>query len=371
MEPVKQLRNFIPIGGPATREPAVGDEGPLRVVLGFTPQWYVRHVSVDFGPQWHQDPIYRYESLYRMKEFLSQAFPDYAQFQLKPNARGVDPGCATISGAYGIMPVPLAYGIPAVYRSDGWPDAAPGSHLSKEVLMSLKPFEPDSNPFMQELLRQIDLTYETYGTVEGFLNYQGILNIALKVRGVEIFMDMCDDPPFAHFLLSHIADTIGKMAKTVQARQRQYGFDVDLLSLSNCVLNMISPAMYEEFVLPLDEALSHQFELFGIHICNWNITPYLDSLRKIKKMGYLDMGMDSDMEKARRYFPDTRRAVLYHPNKLIFLLEDQMEAEIRQIYRQLAPCDLVLGGIDPSTTVEQVRRFLDLAQRIREEGVCE
>ena len=36
-----RLRNHIPISGPATREPIVGDEAELRVSLGFTPKWYV------------------------------------------------------------------------------------------------------------------------------------------------------------------------------------------------------------------------------------------------------------------------------------------------------------------------------------------
>lgn len=73
------------------------------------------------------------------------------------------------------------------------------------------------------------------------MNYQGILNIAVKVRGQEIISDMIEDPDFVHRFFRHIARTIAKTSRAVQARQRESGFDVDLLSMSNCVMNMISP----------------------------------------------------------------------------------------------------------------------------------
>ena len=39
---------------------------------------------------------------------------------------------------------------------------------------------------------QMDII-ERFGKVHGYLNYQEILNIAVKLRGTDIFMDMVDD----------------------------------------------------------------------------------------------------------------------------------------------------------------------------------
>ncbi len=77
--------------------------------------------------------------------------------------------------------------------------------------------------------------------IHGYLNYQGILNIATKVRGQDIFMDLFDDPGFVHRFFRHIARTIETTSKMIQARQRKSGFAIDLLSMSNCVINMIAP----------------------------------------------------------------------------------------------------------------------------------
>lgn len=42
----------------------------------------------------------------------------------------------------------------------------------------------------------------------------------------------------------------------VEERQRQSGFPIDQLSVSNCVVNMISPKDYETFVMPHDARIA-------------------------------------------------------------------------------------------------------------------
>ena len=99
---------------------------------------------------------------------------------------------------------------------------------------------------------QMDCIAERWGKISGYLNYQGVLNNALRLRGQDIFLDMYDDPEFVHHLFRHITETMIAVAKAVQKRQRESGFFIDLFSCSNCVMNMISAEMYEEFVLPYE-----------------------------------------------------------------------------------------------------------------------
>ena len=73
--PVLQLRNHIPISGPARREPVDGTESPMRVSLGFEPAWYHQRCGVDFSERWHRDPYYRHDTLVKTKE-LHRAFPN-------------------------------------------------------------------------------------------------------------------------------------------------------------------------------------------------------------------------------------------------------------------------------------------------------
>lgn len=378
------LRNHIPLSGPATREPCDGNESPLRVSLGFTPKWYRDRLGIDFGESWHLDPVYRYEQSVRMRRLLEELFPtvDYFKLHMRDGAAigggSFCPECATISSAFGIMLVSSCYGLQLAYREDNWPDAAGGAHLDKETLTDLiargtfdfsRPDSiarslPGGGLVIKALFGQMDEIARRWGPIHGYLNYQGILNIAIKLRGNDIFTDMYDDPEFVKGLFGHIAQTIGNLSRTVQARQRASGFAIDLLSMSNCVMNMVSPQQYEEFVLPLDRDLSGGYARFGVHTCNWVIDPYMDSLRKLHKMDYIDTGTGSDLQRLKRLFPDTRRAVLYTPGEAESKTLDELHADLEHIAQDYAPCDIVLADVETTMPDKRINDFLAIAKEL-------
>lgn len=358
-----RLRNHIPIASPATREPFTGDEPDLRVSLGFTPRWYHQRLGIDFSEKWHIDPIYRYETLLEMKKYLAEHFPtvSYFQPQLKD---GVEKSCATISGVHGALLISLIYGLEVTYSVDNWPSAHPDKPLPRDQIEKLEPFDLESNPAVQQLLSQMDVIQEKWGQIHGYLNYQGVLNNALRIRGSNLFMDMYDEPEFVHHLFDHVADTMIRTVKLIQERQRKSGFYINLLSNSNCVLNMISPDQYEKFLLQYDVKMSQAFERFGIHTCNWNASNYLEVLRKIPKMGYLDMGMNSDLEKMRELYPKTRKAIMYSPVNLEEKTLEDIRADIFRIYQSIGSCDIVMADVECTTPDQRVNDFLKICQDI-------
>jgi hypothetical protein len=359
-DPTRGLRNHIPPGAPATREPVDGTEGFLRVSLGFTPRWYRSRLGIDFSEPWHADPVYRAECLLAMKRHLHDCFPTVPYFRPLLDG-GIERSCWTLSGVNGILTIPRLYGIEPRYAADGWPDSRDGMHVPREEIPVDRPFDLDRHPVIEDLERQIGIIRERSGPVHGYLNYQGLLNVALKVRGNDFFLDLLDDPPWTALFLRHIAETIAAVSKRVQALQRASGFSVDLLSMANCVVNMVSPEQYEQFVLPLDRELGTRHPRFGVHTCNWKIDPYLAALRKIPRMGYLDTGIDSDLARMRDLFPDTRRAVLYGPVPLETKGLDALAADFRRVAALAGPCDLVLADVDATTPDERVRNALAIA----------
>jgi hypothetical protein len=361
------LRNHIPISAPATREPCDGSESPLRVSLGFTPRWYHQRLGIDFAEEWHLEAAYRYETLVTMKRHLHECFPLVPYFQPQYRGNGIEPSCATISGVFGIMLISAIYGLEIDYRSDNWPDARGGATLSKDELISNAAPDVGSAPIVQQLFGQMDQIEERWGAIHGYLNYQGILNVALKLRGNAIFLDLIDDPDFARSLFAGIAATIRAVSSMVQARQRASGFAVDLLSMSNCVMNMVSPDTYGDFVLPLDRELSRHYSRFGIHTCNWDATPYLSHLRTVEKMGYLDTGQMADLKQIREAFPTTRRAVLYSPLELETKSEAEIESDLTRIRDLYSPCDIVLADVEVTTPDSRVNSFLRIAGRLEKE----
>lgn len=356
----RMLLNFIPIGAPATRCPAEGEVRSFRASLGFIPQWYMQRLEISFGARWHDDHIYRYETLVQMKRLLHEKFPSLPEFMPRVNEKGYDPDCATLSGVYGSKVVSMLYDFPVCFPENDWPGDVSNRPISEETLRCLQPIDLDSNPFMERLERQMDEMERQFGRIEGFLNYQGVLNTALKLRGNDIFLDMIEDEAFADDLFAHIADTIERFALRVQKRQRATGVDIDLLSLSNCVVNMVSPDMYARFILPHDRRLSEKFQRFGVHTCNWNVTPYLEKLRQIPSLGYLDMGSMSDVKQARQMFPEARLAVLFTPLWLEQAPLDTIRDAFRKIAQDGKSVDFVLADMTETMSDERLRALLGL-----------
>jgi len=356
---VLQLRNHIPISSPARREPADGTESPLRVSLGFEPAWFHRRCGVDFSKRWHTDPIYRHDTLVAMKAELHRAFPTVEYWDVN---RTDDTW--TISGVYGAFFIPQVFGCQLQYAPDRWPTIVRKAELSLEELTRLRLDDLLNAPVVTDLFRQMDIIERAAGKIHGYLNWQGVLNNAFNIYGQAIFVDMVDKPELAHKFFALICDAMIALAQRVQEQQRRSGFYINQLDLSNCVMNMISPRMYREFIFPYDKKIAESFERFGVHTCNWNVTPYLRVLSELPKMGYLDMGIRSDMRKARETFPEARRAVMYSPVRLQEASSEEIRTDIEKIRDELAPCDIVMADIQATTPDARVNELLQICRSL-------
>jgi hypothetical protein len=354
---VLKLRHHSPISGPGNRESADGTESDMRVSLGFEPAWFHRRCGIDFSERWHKNPIYRYETLKQMKTELVRAFPTVSYWNLSPTE-----DLATLSGCYGAYVLPQVFGMRLLYAKDRWPDLDPASRPTEEQIERMDPGSLLAGPFVEELFSQMDVIESRWGKIHGYLNWQGILNNAFHLRGQDLFMDMVERPECTHALFSTICEVMIRFAAMVEQRQRKSGFSINQFSVSNCVVNMISPKMYREFIFPHDKKIALSFERFGVHTCNWNITPYVDAFKALPNLGYLDMGMESDFVKVKAAFPETRRAVMYWPTKLQDATLEEITRDLERVHRELAPCDVVMVDIQASTPDPRVNQFLEICR---------
>ena len=354
-----RLRNHIPISAPARREPADGTESDMRVSLGFEPAWFHRRCGIDFSEHWHKDPYYRYESLKMMKAELVKAFPTVSYLDIS-----CEDDLATISGCYGAYVTTQVFGMPLRYAPDRWPVCNPEKTLSLKEIEGLDTEKLIQGPFVEELFHQMDIIESEWGRIHGYLNWQGVLNNAFQIRGQDIFLDIYDRPDLVHDFFSTICEVMIRLAKMVQERQRKSGFFINQFSVSNCTLNMVSPQMYSEFLFPYDRRVALSFERFGVHTCNWDITPYIKVLRELPKLGYLDMGMMSDMAQVRKVFPEPRRAVMYWPTTLQDAPLETIRRDMERIFHELAPCDIVMADIQASTPDKRVNEVLEICRNL-------
>ncbi len=354
-----QLRYYIAPGAPPTREQADGSEAYMRAEVGFTPRWYRHYCGLDFGEQWHRDPDLRMQGLEQMRAEIRKRFPGR-------NIGGAESDAPPdiFTGTFGGCVVSTLYGQEMQFWPDNWPASTHGRQLSDEEADRLEPPDLGSSPFLDGILRQMDRIQQLTGTIPGYLNWQGVLNTAFRLRGQTIFMDMIDNPERAFRIFDCVAATQINGYKIVHARQREAGLDYRFGTTANCVVNMVSPALYEQFLLPFDIKLRNAFENFGIHNCAWKVDPYLNGYARVVNLGYIDMGLESDLNRVQRMFPDARRNLIYTSMDLVNKSEDQIRCDFERIARELGPCDLGLPNVELGVPDKRICFALDLCREL-------
>lgn len=355
-----QLISYIAHAAPATRRPASGDEASLRPEIGFTPRWYRDAVGgIDFGERWHMDPAYRAESIIAMATATRRRFGDRAQIGALQ-----DPDNLTdlITGTYGALMVPSLYGVPVWWQDNDWPWSEHGQYLTDEMLDALEPPDLDNSPLWQAFMDQLDWIAGYVPRMDGFMNWQSVINNGYRLRGEQLFLDMGEDPGRTKHLFDCIMETMIDGARRLYARQAATGVTHTHFTVSNCLVNMISPRYYARLVLPYDQRIAQEFDTIGIHNCAWNADPYAPHYAAVPNVAYVDMGIESDMVAAKAAFPQTRRALMYTPMDIAEKSSSALAADFGRIAREYGPCDLVCADIDLGVPDNRILEILDLCE---------
>ena len=353
-----QLISYIAPGAPATRRPAEGKEPFARPEIGFTPAWYRQHLDINFGERFHTDPAYRCDCVVKMRAELKRRFPD-------TRIGGIDRPDAPLdllTGTYGACTVAAIYGVPIVYAENNWPNCA-HANLTDEQLVRLEPPDLERNPHFAQLMEQVEWVAAHEGRVEGFINWQGVLNNAQRLRGEQLLMDMLEEPGKARHLFACVCETMIQGLRRLHERQRASGVDVRFVTASNCLVNLVSPKVYRDLLLPFDQKLAAVYGSIGIHNCAWNATPYLEAYAQVPGVGYIDMGIKSDLARAKALFPDARRAVMYTPMDAVNKSLPEIEADFERMAAEFAPCDVVIADLDTGTPDARVVELIELCRK--------
>lgn len=353
-----QLISYIAPAAPATRRPATGKEPFLRPEIGFTPRWFHEQTGTDFGEKWHTDPAYRLQNQKKMVKELTDRFPFY---RLATNQHW-----DVLTGTFGACTIAGIYGFSIQFAPDQWPTCSQNP-LDSQAIRELTPPDLDTNPFFQDLYQQLAWIQKHTGKIEGYINWQGVLNNSYRLYGEELLMDMITDPENTKHLFECVSETMINAAKRVYKRQEQTNTRPNFFTISNCFVNMISPKQYHELLFPFDLKIAQTFGLIGIHNCAWNANPYLDDYARIPNVGYIDMGMSSDLAKAKRLFPHTRRAIMYTPMDVEHKALPEIRQDLEVIAREYGPCDMVFADLDIGIEDRKIIQLLEICQQISDE----
>ena len=341
---------YVPFAGALVWNRLQDDPSPVKVHPSFSPDWFAARMGLDMSERWHQDPLHRRDSFVAMAQALNKEFPT---LHLGGDPSSIKGGLSQIANC---APVAALFGQEVLYSKGAWPDNAP-RRLDDAAAEALEVPDFESGRFFTDLMRQMDVIQREWGSINGELNYQGILNTAFRLRGEQIFMDMVNAPERAHHVLDVVCRTTMEFVDAVYERQARSGAERDYFVTSNCVVNMIAEEHYREFVMPYDRRLSEHYAQFGIHNCGWNVNAYARAYSEIRDLGYLDFGLSSDLPLLHSLFPRTVLTVILNPDDVIGRTPAEVRSSLCALRDALGTCRILIGSLDGRTPTAEVEAF--------------
>ena len=224
----------------------------LPVEIVFHPSWWNRHYGLTFDETFFFDPAKRVESERLMRAALYERFGDVGLGEANAVAR---PVVGPVHLAAGFL-ASAVMGCEVRYFDSAPPEVIP-RNLTDDQVMALDAPNLETNPAFSRLIALMNSLEAPYGRLEGDVNWEGVQNVALNVRGPQLFADYYEHPALARRLLEVIAQTLAPMAAYVRRRtgsnsiavNRIVGAVDSRISLhSNCTVTMISAGTYREYL---------------------------------------------------------------------------------------------------------------------------
>ena len=227
--------------------------GMLPVDIVLHPCWWHAHAGITFDEDFFYHPAKRVESERRMEQVLHERFGRHGL--------GADhdrdlPLIGAVHNAAGFM-ISEMLGCEVRYKADGAPDVVPAHRESLEVDAD-QAFRSAAAKRYEHLRDQLKTRH---GRVLGDINWGGVLNVALDLRGQEIFLDMLDNARRAKVQFRMLAEVLDRFTTGLQAETGTSSISVNrnvrhfrepVFLHSECSHTMISVKDYEEFLMPID-----------------------------------------------------------------------------------------------------------------------
>jgi hypothetical protein len=326
----------------------------IPVVIGFMPAWWEKEYGVAFGRDFHLDPAVHRATLIRMEDELRLRFGDIPNLELSGGYRDA----WFVERRYGDALVPALFGCGVSFEEASGHPFARCLNLTDEQAASLLPPDVENHPVMRSVLEQGKGGFSRAG---GELGFEGVMNVAYKLRGEEIFVDLAQRPEIFRRLCAVVYETIEKAVLLFTKWLDPLGERPTAFVHCDCMINMMSASMYRDELLEYEKKFRKRFDLFGVHTCNWKVDPYLEALAEIGRVDYLDMGAESDLDRVHGLFPDLSPSVFYHPEKVKRLSSGELKKEIRDLCGRIGRGTLLLSDLEAGTPDENIRAVCDAA----------
>jgi hypothetical protein len=342
---------------------------PVEIVLA--PPWWYHHEGITFDEDFFYHPARRVEVERKMEEVLHQR---WGRFGLGADHDRELPLVGAVHLAAGYL-ISEMLGCRVDYQADSPPQVVCANRDSLDI----SPDDAFESPAYKKLEDLSDTLKTRFGYLAGDVNWSGILNIALDLRGQTFFMDMVDKPDAAARLIADIGTVIDRFTTGLSAQTGSTSISVNrtvghierpVFLHSECSHVMVSVADYEKFLMPLDIEWSRRRRPFGIHYCGKDPHRYAESFAKLPRLDFLDVGSGGDVAVLRRHLPNTFLNLRYSPVDIVGQTPDQIRQSIRGLVhasenpRLTGVCCI---NMDEQVTDEQITAIFEEVEALREE----
>jgi hypothetical protein len=325
---------------------------PVDVVLG--PAWWYHHEGISFDEDFFYHPARRVEVERKMEQAL---FERWGRFGLGADHDQDLPFIGAVHLAAGFL-VSEMLGCDVEYLEDAPPTVVPANRDNLDI-------SPD-DAFRSHAYHKFESLFQAlqarYGGVMGDINWGGILNVALDLRGQTFFMDLLDQPDSAARFLAEIAAVIDRFTQQLSGASGTTSISVNrnvrhiprpVFLHSECSHVMISVDDYGRFLAEFDREWSRKYRPFGIHYCGEDPHRYAKAFARLPHLDFLDVGWGGHVAELRSHLPETFLNIRYSPVKIIEQNPDEIRQTVRRLVQESA--NPWLTGVCCINTDEKVR----------------
>jgi hypothetical protein len=342
---------------------------PLPVELVFSPQWWNKQTGMTFDRDFFFHPARRVEDERKMEQYLYEKWGRYGLGGDRDTNRP-ELGAVHLASGYLLSEM---LGCKIDYHEA----APPNVNCLYMDELDTKPIEKafESGAFKAFSQTREELKTK-YGYVTGDVNWSGILNLAIDLRGQELFIDMIEEPEKTTAYFSGLADMIEQFtdglqsaanSTSVSVNRNVVHFDKPILLHSECSLTMVSEDIYREYLMPHDIKWSRKNVPFGVHYCGQDPHRFIRAFSEIPNLAFLDVGYGGDVAVLRSHLPNTFLNLRLSPVELARVTPAEVKQTIRRLVSEAG--DLRLTGlccinIDDTVKDENVDAIFEARQEL-------
>ena len=343
----------------------------LAADIVLAPAWWFHNEGITFGEDFFYHPARRAEVERQMEKVLYERWGKYGLGQDRDKDL---PVVGAVHLAAGFL-LSEMLGCKVEYKEDAPPQVI--CRQMEDLSISAEAaFESGAYKKFDKLCESLKTKY---GYLVGDVNWGGILNIALDLRGEALFMDMFDRPDDVNSFLSEIAKVIEKFTQDLQKETGSTSISVNrnvrylepaVFLHSECSHTMISVEDYRKFLLTYDEQWGEKYRPFGIHFCGKDAHRYAEVFKELAQLDFLDVGWGGDVAQLRKHLPDTFLNIRLSPVEIIDQSVDEIANTIHGLLADSS--NLQLTGVccinmDEKVADEKIGAIFETVAALREE----